>query len=217
MKQIHQRLKAKQRAERDSYPGNLGLRIHRALSWLDRASQCDEDLDAEFIFLWISFNASYADDFSAINFSETGTFKRFISKLCVLDKAKQIENLVWCEFSSSIRLLLANKYLFHDFWSFNRGDLSETEWEERFLISKNKANKALSKKNSVDVLIVIFSRLFTLRNQLIHGGATWNGALNREQIRDGVNFMRKLLPLVIDLMMDNPKELWGEPSYPVVL
>lgn len=32
-------LKKYQRAERGSYPDGLGLRVHRALSWLDRAEQ----------------------------------------------------------------------------------------------------------------------------------------------------------------------------------
>ena len=54
-------LKARQREERENYPINLGLRVHRALSWLDRAEQSDDD-DARFIFLWIAFNAAYANE-----------------------------------------------------------------------------------------------------------------------------------------------------------
>ena len=46
----YKELKSRQRSERDNYPLNLGLRVHRALSWLDRAEQCEDDLDAEFIF-----------------------------------------------------------------------------------------------------------------------------------------------------------------------
>lgn len=53
MGSIHKELKARQRAERDSYPENLSLRLHRALSWLDRAEQ-DDDPDSRFIFLWIA-------------------------------------------------------------------------------------------------------------------------------------------------------------------
>jgi len=55
-----ERLKARQRAERERYPPNLGLRVHRALSWLGRAEQLVEDVDARFVFLWIAFNAAYA-------------------------------------------------------------------------------------------------------------------------------------------------------------
>ena len=53
MGSIHKELKARQRAERDSYPENLSLRVHRALSWLDRVEQ-DDDPESRFIFLWIA-------------------------------------------------------------------------------------------------------------------------------------------------------------------
>ena len=43
----YRELKSRQRKERDNYPLNLGLRVHRTLSWLNRAEQCDDDLDAE--------------------------------------------------------------------------------------------------------------------------------------------------------------------------
>ena len=57
----HRTLKQRQRAERDSYHPNLALRVHRALSWLNRAEQAD-DPDGRFIFLWIVFNAAYATE-----------------------------------------------------------------------------------------------------------------------------------------------------------
>lgn len=123
MKKIHEKLKTRQRKERDKYPINLGMRVHRALSWLDKASQCEDDLDSEFIFLWIAFNAVYADDFSAMNLSETGTFRKYIIKVCDLDKSSKLDALVWVEFPKSIRMLLNNEYVFNDFWGFQRGDL----------------------------------------------------------------------------------------------
>ena len=57
---IHEQLKTRQRKERDAYPPNLSLRVHRALSWLDRAEQLAGDLDGQFIMLWIAFNAALA-------------------------------------------------------------------------------------------------------------------------------------------------------------
>ena len=38
----------------------MGLRVHRAISWIGRAEVCGTDADAKFIFLWIAFNAAYA-------------------------------------------------------------------------------------------------------------------------------------------------------------
>ena len=60
------------------------------------------------------------------------------------------------------------------------------------------------------------SHLYTLRNQLMHGGATWNGGVNRDQLRDCTSLMAKLVPVVIALMMDHPQTIWGEAVYPVV-
>ncbi|MBY6139310.1 hypothetical protein KUV26_07645 [Leisingera daeponensis] len=53
----HAALKAKQRAIREGFPETMGLRAHRAISWIGRAEACGEDDDARFIFLWIAFKA----------------------------------------------------------------------------------------------------------------------------------------------------------------
>ena len=50
----------------------------------------------------------------------------------------------------------------------------------------------------------------------VHGGSTWNSAVNREQLNDGVAIMTQLVPLIIDLLMQHPDEDWGKPIYPVV-
>ena len=53
-------LKEKQRAIRAHFPEALGLRVHRAISWLGRAEQAGDNHDVRFILLWVSFNAAYA-------------------------------------------------------------------------------------------------------------------------------------------------------------
>lgn len=47
----YKNLKERQRKERENYQLNLSLRVHRALSWLDRAEQAKGDQDAQFIYL----------------------------------------------------------------------------------------------------------------------------------------------------------------------
>jgi hypothetical protein len=44
----------------------------------------------------------------------------------------------------------------------------------------------------------------------MHGGATWGSAVNGDQIRDCVNILGKLVPLVIEIMLDHPDTLWGD-------
>ena len=63
---------------------------------------------------------------------------------------------------------------------------------------------------------MLFDRLYVLRNQLVHGGATWNSSINRAQVKDGAAVLGWLLPVFIDIMLENPDQDWGKPFYPVV-
>ena len=209
-------LKSKQREIRNGFSENLGLRVHRALSWLDKSEQCNDDQDSQFIFLWIAFNAAYAQDTEVLRHSESEAFSLFIAKLVELDEANKLFDLIWAEFSSSVRVLLDNQYVYQPFWDYHNGKLTEQEGKERFAKAKVAANNALSSKRTDLLIAIILQRLYTLRNQLIHGGATWQSSANRSQIRDGVTFLSKLLPIIIDIMMDNPQEIWGSANYPVV-
>lgn len=210
-------LKARQREIRDGFSEALGLRVHRALSWLDRAEQETEDQDARFIFLWIAFNAAYANDISdRANFSEKGLFSNFIQRLVELDQDKRLYHTVWEEFTKSIRLLINNQYIYQPFWDHQNGQLTEEAWQAAFSRSNKAANVALAKMDTTRVLVIVFERLYTLRNQLVHGGATWNSSVNRNQVRDGANIMHKLVPAIIHIMMENAAVVWGDPCYPVV-
>ena len=65
-------------------------------------------------------------------------------------------------------------------------------------------------------LQTLFERMYVLRNQMVHGGATYQGSVNGAQVRDGARIMALLLPVFLDLMMDNPKADWGVARYPPV-
>ena len=213
----HATLKLRQREERDNYPTNMSLRVHRALSWLDRAEQCEDDDDARFLFLWISFNAAYANEIlDQERAPEQKLFEMFLKKLVDMDKDDVLYELIWTEFSTSIRVLLDNQYVFQPFWDFQNGKISEDQWKDRFDSAKAAASRALGNHRTIAVLSIILSRMYTLRNQIIHGGATWNSRVNRAQLRDCSAFLGKLVPFIIKLMMDNPNALWGKACYPVV-
>lgn len=209
-------LKRKQRSLRGGFAESLALRVHRALSWLQKSEECEDDQDSRFIFLWIAFNAAYAQDTEVLRHTESEAFSLFVSKLVELDKHNKLYNFVWTEFSSSVRVLLDNQYVYQPFWDYHNGKLTEQEWKERFAKAKTAANSALSTKRTDLLIAIILQRLYTLRNQLMHGGATWQSSANRPQIRDGVTFLSKLVPIIVDIMMDNHQELWGSANYPVI-
>lgn len=210
------RLKDKQRLLREGFPEALALRVHRALSWLGRAVNEEEDIDLKFIVLWIGFNAAYANELNMELNSERGSFRSFFEMLVMLDKEQKIYNAVWKRYSQEIRLLLENKYVFAPFWQYQNGVSEYDNWEERLASSRRVIASALTQRDTSLILSVLFDRLYVLRNQVMHGGATWNSSVNRSQIRDGSAVMDTLLPIFIELMMDHPRRDWGKPFYPVV-
>jgi len=202
---------------RKDYPQSLSLRTHRALSWLNRAEQETGDDDARFIFLWISLNAAYANDIpERLHFSETRMFFHFLAHLLENDREQQLYHIIWEEFPKAIRLLLDNPFVYQPFWDYTNGKLSETEWKEKFRLSKASAHRALGKMDTRKVLMVIFGRLYVLRNQLFHGSATWNGSKNREQVRHATAILSKLVPTIIHIMLHSGDQHWGAPRYPVI-
>ena len=141
----YQQLKQRHRAERENYHTNLSLRVHRSLSWLQRAEQA-EDPDGRFIFLWIAFNAAYATEIDdEYRTSEKLSFGSFLEKLSGLDSNRQLEQLTWTEFPKSIRVLLNNRYVFQGFWDFHNGKITQDDWENQFEKAKIAAQAALGR------------------------------------------------------------------------
>ncbi len=211
----YEHLKTQFKSSKDNYPENLRLRTHRSLSWLEQAEKSD-DLDSKFIFLWISFNAIYAKDLLDIRSTDKGSFKSYLQRICQLDKEEEIYHLVWQTFSGSIRLMLDNPYTFQPFWDYHNGIISEKMWQEDFENNKQKALSALKSKDTVHILHAIFNHLYTLRNQIIHGGSTFNSSVNRTQLKDACQILSQLLPAMIQIMLNNADKDWGKPFYPVV-
>jgi hypothetical protein len=213
----HKTLKSRQRKLREGFPESLSLRVHRALSWLDRAEREAEDQDSRFIFLWISFNAAYANEIPDRQMiPERKLFMGFLDRLIQSDEKQLLYKLVWDEFSGPIRLLIDNRYVFQPFWEYRNGQSTEAEWRKAFQYSRAAATRALGRMDTARVLAVMFERLYVLRNQILHGSATWNSAINRGQVTQGATIMGLIVPTVIHLMMEHPNRLWGDPCYPVV-
>ena len=178
-----------------------------------------DDLDLKYITLWISFNAAYGKEVrSSVKAGDKLGFRTFILSLANLDKEKTLSKSLWTEFSQSIKVLLDNKYTYQPYWDFYNGTSnSDIPWEESFKKSKEKSLKALVEQDSDTLLSVVFDRLYTMRNQLVHGGATCGSQVNRLQLFDGCAILQKLLPVMLDIMMDNyDKQDFGKPYYPYV-
>lgn len=213
-------LKHKQRGLRDGFALPLTLRVHRALSWLRRAEAEADDEDVRFILLWIGFNAAYASDLGAAagdeGRRERDVFLDFFPTLVRFDARHRIYDAVWSRFVQEIRVLLDNRYVYAPFWHHHNGVAGYANWKHRLEDSRRQVNRALQQHDTATLLSLLFDRLYVLRNQLVHGGGTWNSGINRGQVRDGAALLGCLLPIFVDLMMDNPGHDWAMPHYPVV-
>lgn len=201
---------------RAEYSDDFRLRIHRALSWLKSANEL-ENLDHKFITMWIAFNAAYANEISSIT-GDRNTFFDFLEKICGLDKKEKIHSLIWDSYSHPFEKLLDTPYTFQPFWDFHNGKRSFSDWERMFHGAKRKAQLALKNKETHVALQIIFSHLYTLRNQILHGGSTFNSSANRTQLKESCDLLSALIPIILDIMMKNHNEMdWGQPFYPYII
>ena len=218
-------LKTRHRAERDNYETtwaqNFSLRIHRALSWLHKAELAADDADIRFIALWVAFNAAYAGDVGGqlagrSLLQERDSFQGFLDKICRLDEDGSLKRLLLQLASGPMRNLLDNEYLFLPYWDYIHGKAEAQEWQTRFAQEKKRLQAAVLKQDSAAALGFVFERLYTLRNQLLHGGATWSGDVKREQLRLANGLLLSVLPAMLSIMLQQPAQFVAPPFYPPI-
>ena len=197
------------------------LRLRRSVGWLGRAERelyhsAPPDLDMAFTCYWFAFNALYAKDHPYTpTQGEKGSFKAFFETVIGYhDECKRaILDQIQGNLSEPIKVLLDNKYAFEPFWKHHNGVSKANNWTDIFEDDKREVNKDLRKQNVVGVLSVVFYRLYVVRNQIVHGNATWNGGRNYDQLRDAANIMASLVPQLITSVMNNREMKLGRPYY----
>lgn len=209
------------RSIRAELPEPHAVRLHRAVSWLACAEAQQENPDLQFISLWIAFNACYSVDEERPQFlGERDVFQRFTHKLAKHDASSRIHQCLMNTYTGPVRTLISNQYVFAPFWEAQRliggNQPDTTDWQPRFEKASKTAMMFLMEKKVPELLGVVLDRLYVLRNQLMHGGATWNSKVNRQQVKDGCSIMLTLMPAIIETMMAAKDEEWGEIFYPVI-
>ena len=211
-------------------------RMRRAESWLERSEKAASDLRnarsdyekaglycEQFVFLWIAFNAAYGYELIGENVDdddpkEWKKFSDFLEKILSQDKERAIETIIRKQYAGPIRILLENRYVFDKFWKRVRGSSRGTNWSKCFEDSRANSLRALQDGRIHDVLEVVFSRLYVLRNQIFHGGAMFAKGWGMAQVRDGSRIMAAVVPRILEIMQsdieDNPESDWGKVAYP---
>ena len=108
--------------------------------------------------------------------------------------------MLWHKFSGPVRLLIENEFAYKQFWDAQHD--KSIDWRKLFEKSINKSRNYLSRHDIAELLEVV-GRLHTVRNQLLHGGATYKSKLNRSQVKDAGEILGFLMPVIIDIMITN--------------
>ncbi|WP_371193446.1 hypothetical protein [Glaciecola sp. SC05] len=207
-------LKQQLREQRDGMEQNHAMRLHRALSWMLCADNYSNDDDLAFVTLWISFNACYSAEEQDGSLSDRSSFRQFLERICAQDTDKRIYHLLWMNYSNFVRSVVNNQFLFGPYWECHRR--AENYWRQTFEKNKRAAMQALANERVSELLSIVLDRLYVLRNQIIHGGATYQSKVNREQVKSSRRLLAQLMPVVIEVMLNDQNTNWGDIRFPVI-
>ena len=205
-----------------SYRDKFTTRIRRAKSWLDcaRREHASGDLssgqwDVAFVLYWIAFNAAFATEYSESP-STSKEFRHCVAQIVCLESGRDICVQVQNRLADPVDRVLKNKYLFKKYWDYANGKRGNENWEQSLRDQLESVRKAIaepSEARSKTFLRILFERLYTLRNQIVHGGATWKSRYNRKSVEYGVPIMAFLVPLFVKIIEQHPEVKWGRPYY----
>lgn len=209
-------------AKDPSYRDAFQTRIRRARSWLDSARKAGASgnlesghWDIAFVLYWIAFNAAFARDI--LEYPNTRCeFTECFRQVLRLDSRGEIYHAVRDEFPSAAEEIVSNKYLFKKYWDYVNGKKGNDDWGECFESDLRRFESAMAKpsvENTEEAIPILFERLYTLRNQIVHGGATWRSEYNRTSVRRGVPIMAFLVPVFVRIIELHPRVKWGTPYY----
>ena len=204
--------------DRSLLGGNIGLRLRRSISWASKAEKFlhEEDIDLALILYWIAFNSLYSR-ISNVRLNERQDFHDFFLTLIDLDTENKVHNIIWSRFSDEVRNLVDDKFVYQPYWDQLSGSVRGAEgWQRRFDRANRAMLDALEDQDTPELLSLVFERLYTLRNQLMHGSATYQSSVNRQQVYNGGSILSYIVPQFIELVLENSHVDLGEPNYPLV-
>lgn len=210
----HELFEAKERIFGPENYSDNAIRMHRAISWLFACEEQAND-DLAFLSAWIGFNSCYSVPPKNSGEKEYDRISDFLIDILRMDRANIVTSYVFDEQVGLIDGLMNNQYLFRNFWISIHNQ--EEGWEQEYNTTNALMQKHRDSKNSLDHCNDILMRVYVLRNQVIHGAATYESSMNRDQMHDCMIFMRGFLLRIINVMISKYKHDWGQINYPPLL
>ena len=205
---------------------NLLDRLTRADSWLRAASNLEvnrdpKDVDAQtaFLFRFIAFNSLYGlwkfEGSAKTTWIQLDRFFDNILTLHLEDRHHKgnILRSALQQCQSNWLQLIDNEFLDKGYWAVQE---HQTGFREKYRSAKFGAIRRLSQQEYKDLLHSIFSRIVVLRNQIIHGCATFGQvSLGWTSVMTANPVLRALIPAFYLLMEQYPDSVdWPPVPYP---
>lgn len=200
----------------------MRIRLHRCCSWLQRVEQLAQTAsnapsgsegfdDAALVCRWIALNALYArwDEQGRAPFADVESLRSFTSHIVRIDRDGRIAAAL-TEHKRLVIALLEDDFLTKSFWREpHRGRGAGPRH------AAQEAREWFREQRWSMLLERTLQRIYVLRCQLVHGGATCGGRLNRTALRRCTQMLGRLLPPIILAMIDHGEaEDWGPLCYP---
>ena len=240
------RLRRLWQPRRDSYARmhlyeSFRIRIHRALTWLERAESMEEpaELDARFLCQMIGMRALSErwEASSAAPAAAPESMRLFLDQLLSHDQHLLIPQLLM-EQRSLVQTIFADRYVDAFAWerwvrlgespgpagaTATRGTASS-----RRASAAARAAAAAGRERSVafdvrgamaagrwdEVLRRLMARVAFVHAQLEHGGAACGSRQNRAAVRRASLMLEHLAPVALQVMIDHGYgDEWGEPCF----
>ncbi|MDA7967823.1 MAG: HEPN domain-containing protein [Gammaproteobacteria bacterium] len=223
---------------------NNKWRMDRALSWLEHADECnpENNPDEKFLCLWISFNSAYGDDENLKpdswlkKISDHKKIENFLRAVVKRDAGGRLADLIRAH-KNQFDEIITNRFLFQPFWkaayirnAWIRWSNPSSEFTSNNLlvenalagIMQNNPRTPQSEKQTTIVLQHTFDRLYTLRNQVFHGGAAYRDGYNRSSFPPANIVLGACVSEFLKIMlekMETQKDMddWGMVAYPPFL
>ncbi len=191
----------------------IRIRIHRTCSWLQRVEEIEPESasDTGLIFRWIALNSLYGiwDDDAGQPTPDREALESFLDMVAEIDREELLPAILE-EHRDLVMSVFDDEYLTTMFWKNPTERQAKLARKTRF-----SANTWYLEKRYRLILDQVVGRIYFLRCQLIHGGATLGSKLNRDAVSRCATMLGHLLPAVVVIMIDHGvDEDWGPLCYP---
>lgn len=192
------------------HPTNI--RFHRACSWLARAEQLsNDDLDWALLSQWIAFNALYGqwDELQKEPVADQECWSHFLERMIHLDGGHKIDGVL-IEHKALVMSIFEDEFLSRHFWQEPTDKRAQQSRKAMY-----DARTWFLEGAWLRILDCLFKRIYFLRCQLVHGAASYQGALNRNAIRHCSWAMDHMLKAFLQVWIEyGADENWGILCYP---